>query len=107
MYKNDPVIRKCAACFDIDREMLSQEKVIAAGKMAIMCLHNFKQHSVGKNVLRKMTFLDINVAYYVWMLRNVNLEPVKTDQDPAPTIILTTIRCGCKSGCKVWVHKWV
>ena len=141
VYKNDPVFRKCAAVFDIDPEMLSQEEIIAAGEMAIMCLHNFKQHSVGINVLRKMTFLDkvangticvnpqslppthsackyhslrvyfqilewksksesVNVEEYGWMLRKGVLEPVKTDQDPAPKNILTMIRCGCKSGCK-------
>ena len=38
--------------------MLLQEEIIAVGEMAIMCLHNFKQHSVGINVLRKMAFLD-------------------------------------------------
>ena len=58
MYKNDQVFRKCAAVFDIDPEMLSQEEITAAGEMAIMCLHNFKQQSVSINVLRKMTFLD-------------------------------------------------
>ena len=47
------MFRNCAAVFDIDPEMLSQEEIIAAGEMAITCLHNFKQHSVGINVLRK------------------------------------------------------
>ena len=59
MYKNDPVFGKCAAGFDIDPEMLSKEKKTAAGEMAFSCLPNFKQHSVGINVLRKMTFLNI------------------------------------------------
>ena len=45
VFKNDPVFGKCAAFFDIDPEMLSQEEIIASGEMAIMCLHNFKQHS--------------------------------------------------------------
>ena len=58
MYKNDPVFRKCAAVFDKNPEMLSQENIMAAGEMAVMCLHNFKQHSVGINVLWKMIFLD-------------------------------------------------
>ena len=38
--------------------MLSQEELIAAGEMPIMCLHNFNQHSVGINMLKKMKFQD-------------------------------------------------
>ena len=54
--------------------MLSQEEIIAVGEMAIMCLHNFKQHSVGINVFRKMTFLD-KVANGTVCVKSQSLPP--------------------------------
>ena len=43
---------------------------------------------------------SVNVEDYGWVLRKGILEPVKRNKDPAPTNILTMIRCGCISGCK-------
>ena len=43
---------------------------------------------------------SVNVEEYGWVLRKCILEPVKTDQDPAPNNIVTMIGCGSRGGCK-------